>query len=296
MVKSEVILDDVTLYFKNIRAVENVSCSLDSGLIYGLIGRNGAGKTSLLSLMASYRQPTGGRVLIHGEDPFENAARMPDVHFVYQRDLREETDSLQDSIRHAAKYRDGFDTGYAEQLIKRFDIDPERPLNKLSMGKQAAAAIIEGLASNAPITLLDEIHHGMDAPSRQLFYESLLECRERQERLFILSTHLISEMSFLFDHILILDRGNLIVNEAYDTFVERGTAITGESSLVEAFVQGHTLIGRKELGGTLSVMLYGTLPAEKLEQARKGGLETTPVSLQELFIHLTDRRQEHDIN
>ncbi|MFO7782585.1 MAG: ABC transporter ATP-binding protein, partial [Spirochaetia bacterium] len=145
------------------------------------------------------------------------------------------------------------------------------------------------LASGAALTMFDEVHHGMDPHSRTLFYEALLDRREQTGRTFILSTHLVSEMAYLFDHVLILDEGRLIVDEPCDTISERGTTIIGPFPEVEAFTRGRRVIDRKTLGGTASVMIDGSLTDRDREQARQAGLEIAPVSLQDLFIHLTAR-------
>lgn len=293
---TDVVLQDVSLRYGKDPALEGVSCIMQAGNTYGLIGRNGAGKTSLLSLIASYRRPTGGTIRIGDEDPFENVDRMPWVHFVYSRDMSEEDDSVAVTLQHSARYRPTFDMDYALLLLDRFGLDPGRPVNGLSEGMQAAVNVIEGLASRAPVTCFDEVHHGMDAPSRRIFYEALLECRETDDRTFVLSTHLVSEMAYLFDHVLLLDHGRLMVDEPYDTIVDRGVTITGEANRVDSFAQGHTVIDRKVLGGSASVMLYGVLAPDESAVATEQGLDVSPVSLQELFIHLTKEENRHALD
>lgn len=156
--------------------------------------------------------------------------------------------------------------------------------------------VIEGLSSGAPITLFDEVHHGMDAPSRELFYEALLECRQDSERTFVLSTHLVSEMDYLFDHVQILDQGRLIIDEPYDKVVERGVTVTGRTDAVDHFARDHSVINRKTLGDTAAVMLYGNLAEQDQAAAAELGLELSPVSLQELFIHLTKKENAYALN
>ncbi len=287
---STIEFQEVALEYKDTRALDGVSSTLEGGCTYGLIGRNGAGKTSLLSLIASYRKPTGGRVLIDGIEPFEQAEQMQKVWLAYSWDMSEESDSIATTLKQNAAYRPDYDLDYAFSMLERFGLDPKKALNKLSVGMQAAYSVIEAFAVNAPITIFDEVHHGMDAPSRQLFYEMVLEAREKFQRTMILSTHLVSEMAYLFDHVLVLHRGRLLADEPYDTLVERGVTITGPEEPVEAFIQGYQEIDRKRLGRTLSVMLYGILKPEDMERARRAGLEVSPVSLQELFIHMTKER------
>ncbi len=290
-------LEKVSVTFRDTTALNRVSTSFEAGRIYGLIGRNGAGKTTLLSLLASYRRPDTGAVLVHGGDPFENAERMSDVHFVYARDVSDESDTVRETLEHCARYRSDFDLEYGMTLVGRFDLHPKKALSELSLGMQSAVNAIEGLASGAALTMFDEVHHGMDPQSRSLFYESLLERRETTNRTFILSTHLVSEMAYLFDHVLMLDRGQLIIDEPYDVVSERGNTVTGPAAAVEAFTHTRTVVNRKTLGGTASHTIYGSLSGAERDAAQKEGLELASLPLQDLFIHLTrTTHQQGDSN
>ncbi|WP_370621909.1 hypothetical protein [Bacillus sp. JCM 19034] len=128
----------------------------------------------------------------------------------------------------------------------------------------------------------------MDAPTRELFYKEVLEEQERHPRVMILSTHLVSEMDYLFDHVLILHRGNMLVNKRYDEIISQGAAITGDVNEVDLFVKGKKQLSTQQLGKTKSVMVYGELSSSEQRIAEERGLEIGPVSLQDLFIHLTE--------
>lgn len=280
-------LENVGVRFGRTRALDAVQTTIAPGLIYGLIGRNGAGKTTLLSLLASYRRPNTGRVQVLGDNPFEEATRMSAVHFVFARDVSDESDTVKETLEHCARYRSDFDLAYALELVERFGLDPKKSLSALSLGMQSAVNAIEGLASGAALTLFDEVHHGMDAPSRTLFYDTILDRREATGRTFVLSTHLVSESAYLFDHVLILDNGRLVVDEPQDQLLERGTTVTGNAAAVDRFSAGRTVINRKTLGPTVAAMLYEVLGDQDRTAADAAGLELSPASLQDLFIHLT---------
>lgn len=286
-------VNGVRVQFGRTVALDSVSTTIEPGLIYGLIGRNGAGKTTLLSLLASYRRPDAGSVEVMGGNPFEDAARMSSVHFVFAQDVSDESDTVEATLRHCARYRDDFDLDYALDLTTRFGLDRTKSLSKLSLGMQSAVNAIEGLASGAPLTLFDEVHHGMDEPSRRLFSETILDRREATGRTFILSTHLVAETAYLFDHVLILDRGRVVADEPQDELLERGTTVTGETAAVDRYISGRTVLHRRTLGPTTAVVLYGKLNDEDRAAADATGVELAPASLQELFIHLTEPAQSN---
>lgn len=175
--------------------------------------------------------------------------------------------------------------------MQKFELPPDKPVKKLSKGKQSALNITVGLASRSPLTIFDEAYLGMDAPARELFYRELLEDREKDPRTFFLSTHLVSEMDYLFDEVLILHKGKLLLHEDYETFISKGTTVTGEAEKVDGFVRGKEVLNEQQLGPVKSVMIFGRLSDREKETAEAIGLELGPVKLQDLFIHLTEERK-----
>ncbi|MBY0098316.1 ATP-binding cassette domain-containing protein [Mesobacillus maritimus] len=269
-------------------ALKDISFELSGEKIYGLLGRNGAGKTSLLSILASFREPSSGTITINGEIPFENAKVMQQVAFLYNKDYKEESDNVIDMLEDIQRYRPNFDKNYAEYLVDRFKLDRKKPIKKFSKGMQSSLNVIMGLASRAPVTIFDEVYLGMDAPSRDIFYRELLEDQGKHPRIIILSTHLVSEMDYLFDEVMIINQGTILLHEEIDTLLAKGATITGNADLVNDFTSNKKQINMQELGTAKSVTIYGELSDDEREAALESGLDLAPVSLHELFIHLTE--------
>jgi len=290
---------DLFLSYKDIAALKYISFSLEEKKIYGLIGRNGAGKTSLLSLLASLREPTKGSITINGERPLENAEIMQNVAFIHQADYRDETSTVEAMLELVSRYRPHYDANYAEYLVQRFKLPTDKAINKLSKGMQSVLDVIIGLASRAPLTIFDEAYLGMDAPTRIIFYQELLDDQAKFPRIFIISTHLVSEMDYLFEEILILHQGRLILQEEYEALISRGVTITGSVKAVAEFVQDRNIIGEQQLGGTKAVTIFTDNEAEENEELKKEalmkGFEVSQMSLQDLFVYLTDEREEGNI-
>ncbi|WP_400244201.1 ATP-binding cassette domain-containing protein [Niallia sp. JL1B1071] len=288
-------MNQVSVKFRKYQALKDISLHLEANKIYGLIGRNGAGKSTLLPLLASFTQPTAGSINIADQDPFENAAIMSEVTFVFETDYSAETEKVKGMIEAVERYRPHFDRQYALELVKLFKLPLDKYVSKLSKGMQSALNVTLGLASRSKITIFDEAYNGMDAPTREKFYKEVLADYERFPRTIILSTHLVSEMDYLFEEVVILKKGEVIIKEPIDLLLEKGAAITGSKQAVEEFVQDMVQLNSQTLGGTKSVMVYEELTNEKREQARMKGLEIGPVSLQDLFIHLTKEEEEYEV-
>ncbi|PIC87087.1 ABC transporter [Sporosarcina sp. P20a] len=278
---------NIRVSYNEFEALQDINFTLENGKVYGLIGRNGAGKTSLLSVLAAYRKATSGEMKIDGENIFENEKAMAQVTFVHQTDYKDNYDTITKYFDLAERFRPTFDRKYAEQLVQLFHLPTNKPLRKLSAGMQSAFNVTIGLASRTPVTIFDEAYQGMDAPTREIFYNEVLEEQARNPRIFILSTHLISEMEYLFDEVLIIHQGTLLLQEEVDTLLERGFSVTGPTSDVIEVVAGLHVLNEEQLGGTKSMMLYGELTEEKADEINRKDLEIGNVSLHELFIHLT---------
>ena len=279
---------NLSVQYRKRDALKDITFTMNENKIYGLLGRNGAGKTTLLSLLASFREPSRGTVTIDGENPFENSKIMQHVNFVYNKDYKEETDNLKNTLEDVNRYRPYFDLEYAQHLLKKFKLPTDKPLKQFSKGMQSAVSVTIGLASRAPITIFDESYNGMDAPTREIFYQELLEDQAEHPRIIIMSTHLVSEMDYLFDEVLILNQGELVLQEDYETLVTKGASITGSAEIVDSFVQSMNQLNTKQLGNTKSVMVYGELSDVERKAAQAKGLEIGPISLQDLFIHITE--------
>jgi len=280
-------LRDLTVRYGDTVAVDGITLDLEPGKIYGLLGRNGSGKTSLLSVLAAYRRASAGTVTVDGIDPFENRAFMRDTAFI--RDVLDvtDTDRVGKVLDFAGRLRPTWDGGYAERLIDVFGLDRRRRVSALSRGQRSSLGVVLGLAARAPLTILDEVYLGMDAGARTTFYRELLADYLAHPRTIILSTHLIEEVAGLFEQVIVIDRGRLLVHEDTDAFRARGTAVTGPVAAVEAFVAGRTVLSEQNLGGVRQATLYGALDDDETVRAGAAGLSLAPVGVQDLFVHLT---------
>lgn len=281
---------DLSVHFGDTRAVDHATLTIPAGSITGLLGRNGSGKTTLLSTLAALRRPTGGEVLVDGQDPYENEILMERICFVRESgDLMPE-ERITTNLAYVASARPTWDDEVAGRLLDVFEIRPRMKPRQLSRGARSALGVVVGVASRAPLTLLDEVYLGMDAPSRYRFYDLLLEDYVEHPRTIVLSSHLISELERLLEHVVILHEGRELLVGSADELRGRGLTLTGPAAHVDAAAAGLTVLSERHLGPTKQTTVLDTIdPARAAEMAR-AGVETGPVNLQDLFVHLTGRR------
>lgn len=288
---TEINFNKVDLNIKNNEVLKDINLDLEGGKVYGLLGRNGAGKTTLLSLVASYREVMKGELTIDGEDPFENEKMMDYVQFSYAYDYSENHESVEDTIHSYAKYKPNFNLEYANQLLKKFHIDTSKEMDALSRGQQSAVDAIIGLATGAPITMFDEVTSGMDAPTREDFYKEVLKMKENTSNIVILSTHIVSEMDYLFDEVIIIHHGAVMFHEPIDVLLSKGFRVTGPEQEVQSFTENLTVLNSETLGPTRSEMIFGKPDLRSMEES---GLDFSEIKLQELFIYLTRDEEDED--
>jgi ABC-2 type transport system ATP-binding protein len=282
----------MTKAFGTIIAVNDVSFRVDAGKIYGLLGRNGAGKTTILQLITAQLFPTHGEIEVFGEHPYENSRVLSQVCFIKESQKYPQTFRVIDVLGQAAWFFPQWDREYAFALIEDFQLPLQRKMKALSRGMLSAVGIVVGLASRAPLTIFDEPYLGLDAVARSLFYDRLLEDYTEHTRTVIVSTHLIDEVSRLLEHILVIDQGKLIIDEEAEALRGRAFAVVGPAGKVDTFTAGMEIIDRAPLGSLVSATLMSNGDPEDRKQAQALGLELAPVSLQQLIVHLTRGKYE----
>lgn len=273
--------------FRDIKALDNVSLTLEADKIYGLLGRNGAGKTTLMSILTAQGFASSGEVRVFGERPYENEKVLSRICFIRESQKYPDDFKPIHAFKAAGLFYKNWDQSLALQLAQEFALPIKRRIKKLSRGQLSAVGVIIGLASRAELTFFDEPYLGLDAVARQLFYDRLLAEYAQFPRTIVLSSHLIDEVANLLEHVIIIDKGTIIMDDDAENI--RGTSfnIAGPGALVEAFVAGRPVLRRESIGALLSLTVEGVLSAAERREAQESGLEMSPVSLQQYVIQKT---------
>jgi ABC-2 type transport system ATP-binding protein len=187
---------------------DKLELTLEGGHAYGLLGLNGAGKTSLLKLIAGALVPGSGEISVYGRVPARrDAAHLADMAFVPEDPWLPAITPTQWLARYAV-FRPAFDRARFEGLRREFALLDEKPLSKLSYGQRKKFALAAALAGGARSVLLDEPTNGLDIPSKMQFRKALATSVS-EDRTIVVSTHQVRDLENLIDPILILDKGSL---------------------------------------------------------------------------------------
>ncbi len=277
----------LTKSYGSVLAVDQVSFSIEAEKIYGLLGRNGAGKTTIMRIITAQLFPTSGEVKVFGAHPYENSRVLNQVCFIKDSQKYPNGYRVLDVLEQAAFFFPRWDREYAFALVEAFRLPLSRLMKALSRGMLSAAGVIVGLASRAPLTIFDEPYLGLDAVARGIFYDRLLEDYAEHPRTVILSTHLIDEVSRLLEHILVIDQGRLALDEDAEALRGRAFTVVGPAARVDIYTAGMELLAREPLGGQVAATVMGNGNMEDRKRTLAPGLSLAPVSLQQLLVHLT---------
>lgn len=277
---------NVSKYFGEKNVLDNLNFSLEEGKIHALLGRNGAGKTTLLNCICTKYIPSKGEVYLLEEKAYENAKVLSEICFMTDRLDAFDTYKVKDILKYARHYYPKWNENLMNRLLECYEIGAKERYSFLSRGRKTAISLIIGLCCGCQIVLFDEIYSGLDAVGRKRFYDLLLEEQEKNPRTFLLSTHLIEEMAMLFDEVIILDKGKVLLQEEVELMEEKSFRATGRAR-EEGIFLGKNVLAKKEMGVMAEYYIYDTFSLEEREKLIEQGVTLQNMSLQELFIAAT---------
>lgn len=198
-------------YNKNRPVVKDLSFSIGSGSICGLLGRNGAGKTTILYLICGLLRPHAGKIICDGFNPvLRQASFLRDV-FLVPEEFRTPDVSLGEYIAVNAPFYPKFSMEDMLEYLRIFDLDANLHLAKVSMGQKKKAMLSFALACNTKLLILDEPTNGLDISSKRSFRQAVTRGMT-DERTIIISTHQVYDVDKILDHVIITDNDGILLD------------------------------------------------------------------------------------
>ena len=267
--------------------LNELNLELESGKIYGLIGRNGAGKTTMLSIMSNQNPSSSGMVTLDGDNIWENRKALDRICFSRELNITAESGLAAYTVKRylgaAALYLPHWDKEMAAHLMQTFQLDPKAKLGKLSKGMLSMVTIIVAMASKAEFTFLDEPVAGLDVVAREQFYKLLLDEYTETGRTFVISTHIIEEAADVMEEVIILNKGKIILQENTQDLIDRACYVTGLAEQVDQAVSGLECHHPESLGRSKGVTVL-LKPGDQIK--RDYDVTVQPLSLQKIFVAL----------
>jgi ABC-2 type transport system ATP-binding protein len=208
-------------------ALSDCTLEVPSGRVVGLVGPNGAGKTTLLHLAVGLLTPTCGTIEVLGGRPAAGPAQLAKVGFVAQDVPTYAGLSVEDHLRLGARLNPRWDDALARSRIERLGLDFSQPAGKLSGGQRAQLALTLGVAKRPELLLLDEPVASLDPLARREFLQDLMEAVAEHELTVVLSSHLVSDLERVCDHLIVLVASRVRLAGDIDTLLAAHHRLTG---------------------------------------------------------------------
>jgi len=198
-------------YKKKKPLFDNLSLTLQPGLIYGLLGKNGAGKSSLLKHISGLLYPDSGTCTVFGSDA---SARKPETLqdiYLIPEEFNLPAVKLSTYLKMNAVFYSRFSYSQFNAYLAEFELSEDAKLSTLSYGQKKKFLIAFGLATNARLLIMDEPTNGLDIPSKSQFRKIMVSALD-EEKIIVISTHQVRDLENLIDNVVVLENGSIIFN------------------------------------------------------------------------------------
>ena len=278
------------------RAVLNaVDLAVEPGRVYGLLGRNGEGKTTLIRTIMGVIPRDAGAISYKGQAvTFGGAEYKRQIGYIPEDAFFYGWMTVGGLLEFNGRFFPKWDPGKAADDLKRFALDPAAKVRTLSRGQQLKLAFVAALAARPELLVLDDPTSGLDVPTRQDFLRDVIRELADGGTAILFATHLVHELERIVDHLFILDGGRIVLDETYEKVknLTRRVALGFDAEPPEFKTPGN-VISRRQMGKDVELIIYpwneeGERAIRALNPAR---LEIEALSLEDIFTSFVREEQ-----
>jgi ABC-type multidrug transport system ATPase subunit len=264
-----------------------LNMNLSAGKVYGLLGLNGEGKTTLIRILMGVIPADSGE--IHYKDSavsFRSAAYREEVGYIPEDPFFFGGMRIRELLDFNAAFYGCWDGGRADDLLKRFSLDRKARIKTLSRGMKLRLEMAVALAARPALLVLDDPTSGLDVPTRHDFLQDIIRELADSGTTILFATHLVHELERIVDHLFILDGGRIILDEGYEAVKNstRRVRLSLEDRLPDHFgVEGILTENREGRRVEMVVHPWSEEKRRKIESFGPRNLEVEPLSLEDIF-------------
>ncbi len=290
---SEIVLlaHEVEKRFGERRVLNGVDWEVPRGSIVGLLGRNAAGKTTLLKLVLGLLRADHGQIELLGEDPWEfSDATKARIGYVPQEYHPYPWMTPREVLDYIAAFYPHWDALLIDELIHRWQLDTDQPTKDLSVGQRQKLGLLAALGNRPELLILDEPAASLDPAARRAFLELILEVVSEGERTVIFSTHILSDLERVADRVAILRDGRIVYDDELDSLKDRVKRMRiiassdlprdlGIPGLLQSKVRGREAV--------ISVICENGSLAKELERRFAAQVQVQELNLEDIFLEMS---------
>ena len=228
--------------YGQVPVLKNITMNLEPGKIYGLLGENGVGKTTLLTLLAGLKKPLQGNIDIDGSTPYSRAPQVLENQFYLADEMLPVPMKAAEYARITGEFWPNYKQDTFEEIMELFENTSDKKMNEMSTGQLKKTYISLALALGCKYLFLDEPTNGLDIPSKAQFRSALMKYTGEDSTI-VISTHQVRDLENIIDPIIILDRQDVLLNASLEEisrklYFDYGTQLHPESLYSEQLPGG----------------------------------------------------------
>jgi ABC-2 type transport system ATP-binding protein len=282
--------------FGKFEAVKGVSLAVPKGTVFGLLGVNGAGKSTIIKMAMGHLRPTSGEIRVLGralgEDLVEIRKR---VAYVSENRYLYEWMTVEESLRFTRAFHETWDDRKAAELLRRFSLPPEKKVRQLSRGNRARLCLLLALSFNPELIILDEPTSGLDPIVRRDFIENIVTEIADEGKTVLFSSHIVEEIERVADYVGIINEGELLLVSTIDDIkasYKRVRYATNGTRPEVAGVPGVLAVENGRHEQVLTVRAWGDETLSALGERGVRNPEVLPISLEDIFVNTVRAERE----
>ena len=228
--------------YGQVPVLKNITMNLEPGKIYGLLGENGVGKTTLLTLLAGLKKPLHGSIDIDGSAPYSRIPQVLENQFYLADEMLPVPMKAAEYARITGEFWPNYKQDTFEEIMELFENTSDKKMNEMSTGQLKKTYISLALALGCKYLFLDEPTNGLDIPSKAQFRSALMKYTGEDSTI-VISTHQVRDLENIIDPIIILDRQDVLLNASLEEisrnlYFDYGTQLHPESLYSEQLPGG----------------------------------------------------------
>ena len=284
--------DNLTKRFQGVTAVDHIHAEIQDGTVFGLIGTNGAGKSTFLRMAAGILKPDEGTITLDGESVFEDTRVKARYFFIPDEPYFLGNGTADDMKRFYQGIYPNFDTDRFGRLLKSFELDGRRKIQTFSKGMKKQLAVLLGICAGTDYLFCDETFDGLDPVMRQTVKSLFANDIEERHLTPVIASHNLRELEDICDHVGLLHRGGMLLSKDLDDMkmnIHKIQCVL-PAGLDRTNLQDLDIMTTEQRGSLLTLTVRGQKEEiqARMQSYHPVFFEMIPLSLEEIFISETE--------
>lgn len=279
--------------FDSIRAIDHINAKIEDGHVFGLIGTNGAGKSTFMRMLSGVLKPEEGEILVDGEPVYDNPAVKEKIFYISDDQYYFRSGTPVDMLKLYQTCYPSFDGAKWKSLMEKFGLDEKSKVNTFSKGMKKQLSVICGICANTKYLLCDETFDGLDPVMRQAVKALFVKEMDERGLTPVIASHNLRELEDICEYVGLLHRGGILLEKDIDDMklnIHKLQCVIREDEMLQKIRDILDVVTIDNRGSLYTVTVRGDKEKilEFMEQLNPVFYELLPLSLEEIFISETE--------